>query len=409
LNGEFVVFGDEKQNIYDRVLDSEHKPNTTISGRWAELNESFRLSDKIAKLASSFQKEYFSKKYDIDDIQVVEQSSLFSDENIEYLKLNNKTPISELTNTIFGIIKSKNIHSNDVCILSSKTGLLRAIDFEIRKREKTKTTFETKEIFEKLQKQPNNLELELKNVRKNKKFNFWMNPGTSKLSTIHSFKGWEIPTLFLIIDSTESNDELIYTAITRCRFNFFIINIDNKKYDIFFKNKDIVDCSLEKEVIVDKNEKEISSETIEDVENQELKMLIPIILNKKKGNNNKFKIGIIGEVAGSKNDFESELGSFFNKYSVRANQWIVDFIDNRKLKNTDVLKSFRVGQSSYNLLITGQIHQHSSSGNEEANLLKELEKPKYVQSIIGSSPKDKLTIDKLIEKLDKYLYEQLQE
>ena len=40
----------------------------------------------------------------------------------------------------------------------------------------------------------------IKNIQRNKRFNFWMNAGGMKLSTIHSFKGWEINTLFLIID-----------------------------------------------------------------------------------------------------------------------------------------------------------------------------------------------------------------
>jgi len=346
----------------------------------------------------------------VDNIQIVEQTSLFSDENIEYLKFTNKTSINELTNKIFEIIKSKSIHSNDICILSSKIALLRSIDSEIRIREKTKTTFETKEVFEKLQKESKNLDLALKEVRKNKKFNFWMNPGTSKISTIHSFKGWEIPTLFLLIDSKENNDELIYTAITRCRFNLFIINIDNEKYDNFFiKNNDIVNFSLKSEKLVEENKEEIPSKTIEDIETEELNILIPVILSNIKGNAKKFKIAVIGEIAGKKNDFESELGSFFNKYGVRASQWEVEFINNRRLKKKNTLKSFKVGQSSYNLLITGQIHQHSSSGNEEANLLKELEKPKYISSIIGSSPKDKLTINNFIEILDEYLHKKIKE
>ena len=68
-----------------------------------------------------------------------------------------------------------------------------------------------------------------------------MNSGTTKLSTIHSFKGWEIPTLFLIVESESdeehefTTDELIYTAITRCRQNLIIINIGNHRYDNFFK------------------------------------------------------------------------------------------------------------------------------------------------------------------------------
>ena len=65
------------------------------------------------------------------------------------------------------------------------------------------------------------------------KFNFWMNTGNIKISSVHSFKGWESDTVFLIVPSektSESFDELIYTGITRARTNLFIINLNNKEY-----------------------------------------------------------------------------------------------------------------------------------------------------------------------------------
>lgn len=66
-----------------------------------------------------------------------------------------------------------------------------------------------------------------------------MNPGTVKLSTIHSFKGWEINTLILLIEQNagyppDSDDELIYTAITRCRENLLVLNLGNERYHGFF-------------------------------------------------------------------------------------------------------------------------------------------------------------------------------
>ena len=82
-----------------------------------------------------------------------------------------------------------------------------------------------------------------------------MNRGTIKLSTIHSFKGWESPTVFLVIENNvksqsvlnrrlqpeEFADELIYTGLTRCRNSLFIINRGNKLYHDFFSNSIFVD------------------------------------------------------------------------------------------------------------------------------------------------------------------------
>lgn len=71
-------------------------------------------------------------------------------------------------------------------------------------------------------------------IRNNKKFNFWMNTGNIKISSIHSFKGWESDTIFLILqerkDGDPSFDELIYTGITRTISNLVVINLGNKEY-----------------------------------------------------------------------------------------------------------------------------------------------------------------------------------
>lgn len=68
-----------------------------------------------------------------------------------------------------------------------------------------------------------------------------MKTGTVKLSTIHSFKGWEIDTLFLLIEKEDekefANAELIYTGLTRARRNLVIFNLGNRKYDKFFKSE----------------------------------------------------------------------------------------------------------------------------------------------------------------------------
>lgn len=75
-------------------------------------------------------------------------------------------------------------------------------------------------------------------IRRNKKIHFWMNCGMLKISTIHSFKGWESQAVFLIIeDKTTKNefDELLYTGFTRARENLVIINFGNEEYHKILK------------------------------------------------------------------------------------------------------------------------------------------------------------------------------
>jgi hypothetical protein len=56
-------------------------------------------------------------------------------------------------------------------------------------------------------------------VRKARNFHFWMNPGTVKLATVHSFKGWEINTLFLVVHGDEASmgRRLLRVALSESR------------------------------------------------------------------------------------------------------------------------------------------------------------------------------------------------
>ncbi|OBQ15207.1 UvrD-helicase domain-containing protein [Anabaena sp. AL93] len=66
--GEFVVFGDEKQNVYQRSMDKDKKPYTGIGGRWNKLKDTFRLSTHLSSLATAFQTNFFEQKYEIETI-----------------------------------------------------------------------------------------------------------------------------------------------------------------------------------------------------------------------------------------------------------------------------------------------------------------------------------------------------
>lgn len=257
-NGEFCVFGDEKQNIYLRQLDENKEPRTVgIRGDFNKsLKRAFRFTPKITDLARNFQSYFFKNRYNSDEISKEAQGQIDFTSKIEYYSYD-LFDTKSILDKVFDILKRENIHSSDIGILSSKIENIRDLDYAIRtlKHEKTKCMFESKEEYDELlikhtkkdeignitidRKQ---LEIDLENIRRKNKLHFWMKTGTIKLSTIHSFKGWEIHTLFLLIDDISGTkqdstiDELIYTAITRCRYNLFVLNMGNSRYHDFFVN-----------------------------------------------------------------------------------------------------------------------------------------------------------------------------
>ena len=252
-NGEFVVFGDGKQDIYQRkAMDT-----VPIQGRPSSLKKSYRLTSNIAALATRFQEYFFTGKHDIESIEVAEQQlGLFEKKGaIEYYSVenvNDHQAIYEVTNQFLLV---NEIHPSDAAIISARTEIVAELDFFLRtkKNEKTTRIFEPIELRRKIEKEiedhnassigkNRNFATEIDRIRDNLKRHFEMNSGLIKLSSIHSFKGWETDTVFLLIEgedisrvNTFTTDELIYVGLTRAKRNLVIINLNNEKYGVFFE------------------------------------------------------------------------------------------------------------------------------------------------------------------------------
>lgn len=114
-----------------------------------------------------------------------------------------------------------------------------------------------------------------------------------------------------------------------------------------------------------------------------------------------FNICVLGEVSDT-SIIRNELNNYFHKIGVQTTDWKIEFFNNAKLQNSNVLRSLQKGQSKFDLIITGQIYHHSGRGNTKCNIISELKKEKYIPHLIGSSPKNKLTPTKLIACLSEH-------
>lgn len=235
---EIVFFWDSKQNIYKRDMDNDKNPYTWISGAWNKLTTSYRFENKkITNISNEFQKYFFKNKYEIEEIPI-QNSFDFIESYFEYFYIKEENYLDQIIK-IISDIKEKLKINNNFCILWPEKEKLREIDYYYREKFKLKTTttFETKEIFNIIK----NNKLDVEKIEKNKKYNFNNNSKLTKISTIQSFKWLETDNVFLIIEKDNQNlkdiqtEELIYTWLTRAKENLIIINIENEKYDKFFK------------------------------------------------------------------------------------------------------------------------------------------------------------------------------
>lgn len=168
-NSEMVLFGDEKQNIYERDIDNERNTKVVQGfGVWQKLNKSIRhkQNSHILMLAKTFQQKFFNEKYDIDKYEENKIQREILGLGINKVSKYSTDNLNEVVSLIFKNIKENDIHPNDVTILCSKIKTVREIDYIIRNKfnENTLTTFETKEMSE-----ITHFKKEIDNIRKVKK------------------------------------------------------------------------------------------------------------------------------------------------------------------------------------------------------------------------------------------------
>jgi len=259
-NGELVVFGDPKQNVYQRPLDANGDIRLgIIGGQWnRQLTTSRRFTNpRLANLATAFQTQFMAN-LPTDDI-VAENTILnrFNFQIVTYIDLRQNNSIESIITNIINIISNDNNEARDFAVLASSTKLLRNIDILYRQRtnEQTEITFISNETLERLKQIHQVTDEKAANWKFNRDFEalertrkqlFTTDKRCLKISTIQSFKGWESPSVIVILENDivlhnttfrPMSPQTIYTAITRARENMYIINIGNDTYHNFFYNQ----------------------------------------------------------------------------------------------------------------------------------------------------------------------------
>lgn len=243
-DGEMILFGDEGQNIYDRVINNKLPTDVKGFGRWKTLKKSYRsqIESPIIELVKLFQIMYLAPKYEIeliDSESESEQTTLVFG-SLHGIVFFDKDDIRAFYHSIFQHLKNENIPFNDVAIISTSIGLLRKLDQMIREEgnEETQTMFEREDVYlelaERYNGKPNQLRRELNDIRGSKKLAFNPMSGLMTLSTVQSFKGLESPTV-IYISLENDGDEMVYTGITRAKTNNIIFIPDSSMYLDFFQ------------------------------------------------------------------------------------------------------------------------------------------------------------------------------
>jgi hypothetical protein len=220
---EVVVVCDKKQNIYGRAMEWLDKRRAGVEkfGDWIELKTVVRMPEGVANMTKRFS-EKFELSQDV-RVENIERPDLFNQyiEHTVWENIDENDWLSKV-NEAFELIKSNGTskHGSDTVILLPDKNY----GFECVKFFETQKNIKVNHVFE---------DDSEKRYHRHKKA-FWMGDGRLKISTIHSFKGWEVLNVIIYIPESfwgglELNDRKVYTAMTRTRQNLIVLN-SNKRY-----------------------------------------------------------------------------------------------------------------------------------------------------------------------------------
>lgn len=222
---ELLVVSDKKQNIYERQLDWVDKRVTRdgldkFNKPYIDLTSSFRMPAKVAEMSNEFS-DLFELNQDLRVAKIEGTPVLFHSQHIIWLNVSDDLWLDYVYNSFLRLQKEEYTPSDMVILLPSHSYGIEAVKFFKGKN------IETNHVFED--------DTEAK-YHPHKKA-FWMGDSRLKISTIHSFKGWELLNIILFIpkkapESNKKLDAIVYTAITRTRENLIVLNA-NKRYSEF--------------------------------------------------------------------------------------------------------------------------------------------------------------------------------
>lgn len=222
---EVLIVCDKRQNIFDRELDWLDK-RVTRAGlekfreSYIDLTVTFRLPQKVAVMSNEFS-EIFELNQELKLGKFEDNPVLVHSHHIVWLNISEEDWQFYVLNSFLRLKKEGYSPSDMVILLPSHKLGKEAVQMF---RDKN---IEVNHVFEE--------DTEAR-YHPHKKA-FWMGDSRLKMSTIHSFKGWELLNIVLFIperapESNKKLDAIVYTALTRTRENVIILN-SNKRYNSF--------------------------------------------------------------------------------------------------------------------------------------------------------------------------------
>lgn len=203
-DGEMILVADKTQDLYERSNNwtDDSMTGAGFSGEWMTLDNSYRLPEAVRRFSESFASQYLPSEERT--IGLPRENSLFDNCQLGWIQTSEEKIIKVSVDEAITVVSKSNdklFSFTDVTIL-----VFRQEDGErIQKILKEKNVNFTSTFADS------------RYDERSKKMAFTMQEAKVKITTIHSFKGWEARAVIIVMPECKTLRQMatLYTGITR--------------------------------------------------------------------------------------------------------------------------------------------------------------------------------------------------
>jgi hypothetical protein len=213
--GEMLLAVDRTQNIYgvDNWIDDDLR-GSGLSSRWVELSISYRMPEALIDLASRFIRDYLPGNDVVFPMQRNRELEL-TPERLQWIQCTKLDATQACYTALANMLHSSDppLSVADLTFITDDT----QVGFSLMSMLREKLNIH---CIHTLEEQRDNPESTLSgSSSRRKKLAFFKGDGRVKVTTIHSFKGWESRALVIFVSRAKTRDDLalVYAGITRLK------------------------------------------------------------------------------------------------------------------------------------------------------------------------------------------------
>lgn len=217
-DGEMVLAVDRTQNIYgveNWIDDNQSRDGSGLSSRWVELSVSYRMPEALIDLASRFIQDYLTGDEAVHPIPHNRGLEFFEPESLHWVQCVLADAVQACFDALCNLLHSNDppVSVADLTFITDSTQVGYAVMHMLREQLNIR-------CIDTLDEQPDGPDPKRRgSASRRKKLAFFKGDGRAKVTTIHSFKGWESSALVVFISKAVTRDDLalVYAGITRLK------------------------------------------------------------------------------------------------------------------------------------------------------------------------------------------------